>query len=171
VLINTPETGFELRGVEEFDAEFLFKWGSHPEITRHTLGRRFPVQLSAIREWLTNTNRAEFPSRLAYIVQHQNPIGLVQLDQVDWVAKNAWLGIWIIPDARRAGYGSLALERLIGLATEHFGMRQVRLVVRKDNRAAIALYRKFGFQSEGELVDAEYREGALQSLVIMRRDL
>lgn len=161
----------ELRAIEESDAEFLFQWASHPEITRHTLGRRFPMQMSSIREWIDCSNTGEFPTRLAYLIKDDNPVGLAQLDQIDWVAKNSWLGIWVIPGAQKAGRGSLAVGLLLDLASQTLGLRQIRLLVRKDNQNAIAIYERHGFHPEGELVDAEFRDGRFQSLILMCADL
>lgn len=161
----------KLRAIEEHDAEFLFKWASHPEIARHTLGRRFPMQMPLIRQWINNSNTGEFPTRLAYLIVDDKPVGLAQLDQIDWVAKNSWLGVWVVPDAQKAGRGSLAVSFLLDLASQTLGLRQIRLLVRKDNQNAIAIYERLGFHQEGELVDAEFRDGTFQSLILMCIDL
>jgi len=161
----------ELRGVEEQDAEFLYQWASSSEIAPHTLGRRFPMQISSIHEWIKMSNCGEFPTRIAYLILDGSPVGLAQLDQIDWIAKTAWLGVWVIPVARSAGCGSVAVKHLIKFASESFGLRQIRLLVRKDNQPAILIYHRFGFQPEGELENAEYRDGTFQNLILMRLNL
>lgn len=166
-----PKSAIELRAIEEHDAEFIFKWASHPEITRHTLGRRFPMQMCSIREWIDSSNVGEFPTRVAYLIVDKTPVGLVQLDQIDWVAMNAWLGVWVIPEAQKVGRGSLAVKSLLDFAAQTLGLRQIRLLVRKDNQNAITVYERLGFHQEGELVDAEYRDGIFQSLILMCIDL
>ena len=129
------------------------------------------MQMSSISQWINSSNTGEFPTRLAYLILDGNPVGLAQLDEIDWVVKTAWLGIWIIPEAQSAGRGSSALRFLIDLATRTLGLRQIRLLVTSDNRNAIAIYERFGFHHEGELVDAEYRDGTFKSLILMCIDL
>lgn len=166
---KTPKVN--LRGVEHRDVEFIFTWAAHPEITRFTLGRRFPMQVSEIEEWIRVANSGEFPSRLAYLILDSLPIGLVTLDQIDWISRNGWLGVWIIPEARAAGRGTSAIDQVLQLAKEQFALRQIRLLSRSDNHLAISVYKKLGFEIEGELTQAEFREGEFHSLTLMRIDL
>jgi len=156
-----------LRAVAEQDCSFLAAWASHPEITRNTLGRRFPTQEFLVLDWIRSSNTGQFPSRVAFIIQDLEPCGLVQLDQIDWVSKTAWLGIWLIPDARGIGRGSEAIAEILRYAARDLGLRQLRLLVRSDNSGAVSLYARFGFQTEGELIDAEYRDGQFQNLLLM----
>ena len=160
-----------LRAVTEQDCSFLSVWASHPEITRNTLGRRFPTQELFVLDWIRSSNTGQFPSRVAFIIQDLEPCGLVQLDQIDWVSKTAWLGIWLIPDARGVGHGAEATAEILRYAARDLGLRQLRLLVRSDNGEAVSLYARFGFQTEGELIDAEYRDGEFQSLLVMCVDL
>lgn len=55
--------------------------------------------------------------------------------------------IGVAPEARRLGAGSALLEKLLRYAEKHGG--PVYLEVRTDNEAAIALYRKYGFDIVG----------------------
>ena len=52
------------------------------------------------------------------------------------------------PDFRRRGLGSAVVESLLGEARER-GLAFVTLEVRESNLAAIALYRRFGFEVVG----------------------
>lgn len=167
---DTPS--IRLRGTEQSDGDFLLDWASHPEITRNTLGRRFPLQASSISSWISDSNHGSFPTRVAYIIESEaESCGLAQLDQIDWVSRNAWLGIWLTPKSRNRGFGRFAVGELLKLATQTLNLRQVRLLVRTDNIRAIGLYGELGFVNEGVLLDCEYRDGALTSLALMRRDL
>lgn len=161
----------QLRAVVEQDCAFLAEWASHPEITRNTLGRRFPTQELLVLNWIQSSNTGEFPSRVAFIIEDLEPSGLVQLDQIDWVSKTAWLGIWLIPASRNMGFGSAALREILLKASDELNLRQVRLLVRSDNVIAKTVYLNAGFEEEGELVRAEFREGKYVNLLILRSEL
>ncbi len=48
-------------------------------------------------------------------------------------------------------------------------LRRVELTVYADNQAAIGLYRKFGFETEGQLRDYAVRDGGYVDVLSMAR--
>jgi len=63
----------------------------------------------------------------------------------------------IAPLYRQRGIGSLLLERLLKELTEQ-GFRHTTLEVRRDSDAAIALYRRFGFETV-KTIKGFYKDG------------
>jgi ribosomal protein S18 acetylase RimI-like enzyme len=94
-------------------------------------------------------------------------VGLVQVDQINWVSRNGWFGIWVVKNQRRKGYGEVSIKAIINYSFATLGLRQLRLVVKADNSAAIGLYETIGFTQEGVMRDAEFLEGKFHDLVIM----
>lgn len=62
----------------------------------------------------------------------------------------AEFGMMVATDGRGRGIGSALLQAAIDWARQH-GAHKVALQVWPHNEAAIALYRKFGFEEEGRL--------------------
>ncbi len=58
------------------------------------------------------------------------------------------LNLAVVPQFRRFGIGESLLRTLIANASQH-GLRDITLEVRVTNLAAIALYRKVGFETAG----------------------
>jgi RimJ/RimL family protein N-acetyltransferase len=54
-------------------------------------------------------------------------------------------GMYVSPELRRSGLGSLLLEQALPYAWQSLGVAQVNLGVHVENANAIALYRRFGF--------------------------
>ncbi|MGV1048383.1 MAG: GNAT family N-acetyltransferase [Solirubrobacterales bacterium] len=78
------------------------------------------------------------------------------------------LGMWILPGWRGRGGGRALMEA--ALAAMPAGAHKLTLEVFPENAAAIALYRRMGFEQEGLLRDHYRREdGALRSSLIMSR--
>lgn len=71
------------------------------------------------------------------------------------------------PEYRGRQIGSQILETMIA-HTEEQGIMNYTLEVRADNRAAQALYRKYGFAVEG-VRKGYYREGREDALIMWRR--
>jgi ribosomal protein S18 acetylase RimI-like enzyme len=61
---------------------------------------------------------------------------------------SAVLGMGVVPEVRGRGVGTRMLAATLAGADAR-GLRRAELVVRADNHAAIALYRRFGFVEEG----------------------
>ena len=156
----------------DLDLDFFLEFANSQEIVRHTLGRRFPSQTSNVTDWINSSNTGEFPTRIAMIIEDAQilQVGLVQIDQINWVSRNGWFGIWLIPNQRGKGYGEFALTSIINYSFATLGLRQLRLIVRTDNSAALGLYEKFGFAKEGEMVEAELVGGKFHNLIMMRLD-
>ncbi|SDO45264.1 GNAT family N-acetyltransferase [Afipia sp. GAS231] len=76
------------------------------------------------------------------------------------------LGVALLPEFRGCGLG----ERLIGQtldAARAFGLHRVELTVREDNKNAIALYKKIGFEIEGLMRDAMKVDGVCENTYLM----
>ena len=79
-----------------------------------------------------------------------------------------WLGMWVLPSHRRRGGGRMLIEA--AMANRPDDVHKLELEVFPDNDAAIALYRKLGFEEEGLRQDHyRRRDGSLRSALIMAR--
>ncbi|WP_297571990.1 GNAT family N-acetyltransferase [uncultured Deefgea sp.] len=81
----------------------------------------------------------------------------------------AWFGIWVRDDAQGQGVGSQLLAAAIDLADNWQNIHRLEITVYVDNEAAIALYRKFGFEVEGEGKDYAFRDGRYVNAYYMAR--
>jgi ribosomal protein S18 acetylase RimI-like enzyme len=76
--------------------------------------------------------------------------------------------MWVDPAARRRSVGTALLGAVVdwGIAR---GAREIRLGVTESNPAAVAFYRRMGFEDTGER--HSLREGSDLRVMLMRRDL
>ncbi|WP_276273036.1 GNAT family N-acetyltransferase [Haloarcula litorea] len=99
-----------------------------------------PRTESAIREWVAGL----LEDGLNVVVRHAGRVvGHAVLVPHD---DDAELAIFVHPDYQSAGNGSLLIEALLGYGQEH-GLEHVWLTVSHDNRIAIKLYDKVGFET------------------------
>jgi diamine N-acetyltransferase len=83
-------------------------------------------------------------------------LGQCSINAIYWPARNGRLFIVIRREAQGQGYGPAAVRALLDLAWRQLELHKLWLIVRRDNRAAQAMYLKLGFDFEGVLKD-EYR--------------
>ncbi|MDD6468160.1 MAG: GNAT family N-acetyltransferase [Erysipelotrichaceae bacterium] len=75
-------------------------------------------------------------------------IGVYAVGSVNKLKHRAEIGIGVKKEYRNLGIGSLLLEKALAFAKE-MNYEQIELDVVSENDAAIALYRKFGFETVG----------------------
>jgi putative acetyltransferase len=61
------------------------------------------------------------------------------------------------------------MAAVLEVADNWMNLHRVELTVFADNEAALALYRKFGFETEGRLRDYAIRDGVLVDAISMAR--
>jgi len=84
--------------------------------------------------------------------------------------QHAWgLGIGLREDWQGRGVGTRLMETLIDLADNWLGALRLELTVYSDNEAALALYRKFGFEIEGTHRAFALRDGRYVDAIAMAR--
>ena len=79
------------------------------------------------------------------------------------------LGISVIPSAQRQGVGHALMLALCDYADRWMGVLRIELTVFVDNPGAIALYRRFGFETEGRHRGYALRDGAYADAFSMAR--
>lgn len=81
----------------------------------------------------------------------------------------ATLGMSVRDDWQGRGVGTALLAAALHVADEWWQVRRVHLEVFTDNDAAIALYRRFGFEVEGTLRQDAFRSGEYCDTYVMGR--
>ncbi len=150
------------------DLPRLFVWGDDPEIAR--LNEPYlPKNLDREREfWL---NPMGDPRRIFMAVRRigrSEIAGYVQITAIEPIHRSANLGILIgrIEDRGR-GLGREAMDLTIRFCRDHLNLTRLSLAVHGDNAAAIALYEKLGFVTEGVQQAAQFIAGRWVDLRLM----
>ncbi len=79
------------------------------------------------------------------------------------------LGISVAAEAQRQGAGSALMQAMCDYADRWLGALRIELTVYVDNAGAIALYRKFGFETEGRHRGYALRDGRYVDVLAMAR--
>lgn len=79
------------------------------------------------------------------------------------------LGIAVASAHQRRGVGSALMNALLDAADNWLGVLRIELTVYTDNAAAIAMYRRFGFEAEGTHKAYALRDGAYADVLAMAR--
>jgi RimJ/RimL family protein N-acetyltransferase len=149
----------KLSAVREEDAEIMVKWEEDAEYLRNL---DTDIALPRMRQQLEaegESNPREAYFRLRSIKDDQL-IGFVVIHSIEWNNRAGLLAIGIgESDNRNKGYGTDALKLILRFAFHELNLNRVGLDVIEYNEKAIHAYEKVGFQREGRMRAAVYRDG------------
>jgi len=87
------------------------------------------------------------------------PVGFVDLYEIDGLHTRAFIGIYICRKWRERGFGSEAVEKICSYARFTLGIHQVVAEIEDGNVGSIALFERLGFICAGVLRDWVAKSG------------
>jgi len=157
----------EIRLIEAKDLEFA-RVLHNERSTLNMLTDPFHVSREEQLEWFNNLSKSRISRRYAIIEKESGTFcGIIRIDRIDMVNKNAEIGADISPDYRNRGYAFEAYTEVIQYLFHHLGLHRLQLLTRSNNSPAIALYKKLGFIEEGVLREALFRDNQYSNLILM----
>lgn len=126
------------------------------------------VRLEDVEKKLQNMG----PNAHVYVAEVDNKVvGMVGIHVGQGPKRKhaADLGIMVHDDYHRQGIGKQLMDTALDLADNWLGLKRVELGVFVNNEAAIALYKKYNFVTEGTRKCAYFSNGAYQDEFIMAR--
>ena len=152
---------------------------SHLELLRHHRNDYSTwVNLSDVRsihqeQQLAWYKKVVFDSTKKYFVLwtttnfDEQPIGLIRIDEIDYINHSARVGCDIFSGFRNKGFGTTAMQLAVNYCFDVLNMHRLYLSVAAYNDAAKKVYIKTGFTEEGVQKDALYRFGKYNDYIMM----
>lgn len=141
-----------LTSLRKDDVSAIFEWRKDTRYTRSWNSDPFGEQTETqIQEWIEGLGKTE--REIAFAIRpldSDDLVGTVGLDEIEWVNRVAGLGIRIgNPSDWGQGYGTEAMQLLIGYAFNELNLFRLQLTVFAFNDRALGLYERLGFLKEG----------------------
>ena len=163
----------KLRAPEPNDIDFLFALENDTRLWHVTQTlvpfSRFDMEqyvFSADKQDLFATRQARF---MIELVDLRDPIGAIDLFDVDALNRRAGVGIVITESHRDKGYAGMALDLMTAYAFEHLNLHQLFCHVEADNLSSVKLFEKHGFQRIGLKKDWNLKNGHWVGEYLMQR--
>ena len=140
-----------LRAPELTDVDFIYRVENHPE--RLLYGRTgLPYSRELITDYISNYNLTALDSgNVRFILEDtahgtSNSIGIVDLYNIDFSTRKAFISIYIEEEYRRQGHGTTAVKQAVAFARDNLGLNQIVAVVAEFNIASNALFAHLQFK-------------------------
>ncbi len=140
------------KGVSDEEIEKFTEWMNDFQVTDYTGRSGQIVTLSEEKEWLENSVKNTSNRNFNIIESKDNKlIGTVGLEKINWIERNAVLGIFIgDTDYRNNGYGTEAIKLLLEYGFRYLNLHSIRLDLLSINERAHKCYLKCGFKDTGK---------------------
>lgn len=158
-----------LRAFEPDDYKTTIGWRNNPLITSQLGGGYLFVSEAREKKWIEDTIFHCADIKLAVCLTDNNlHIGNVYLTDINYVNRTAESHIMIGNQAYWGqGLGSEALKLILKYGFEERGLNRVYAHINADNAASLRLHEKCGYQREGVLRQAIFKNGRFKDVVVM----
>ncbi len=156
---------------EEMGKAFV-RWNQNSEYFRLLNSSARPMKSAKSNaKWMEEEVAETSPANYYFSIHtlaEDKLIGELGLDVVDWVGRDAFVGIGIgETEYWSKGYGTDTMNVLLRYAFTEINLKRVTLTVFEYNPRAIRSYEKVGFRHEGHLRNLLNREGRRWNEVYM----
>jgi UDP-4-amino-4,6-dideoxy-N-acetyl-beta-L-altrosamine N-acetyltransferase len=154
-----------IRPIEESDLPKMVALRSDPSVWMN-LGTIRMIGLKEQKQWFENLG---LDNRYYYILFSKKIsfIGIVRMDEIDYINRSIRVGGDILAQYRNKGYGSKMYKLILKYCFDYLNMNRVWLLVLETNKFAIKLYMKSGFKEEGHQRKAIYRNNRYIDYIMM----
>lgn len=161
--IDAPST--QLRPLEREDLKFVHGLNNNATVMRYWFEEPFETfaELSALYEEHIHDQR----ERRFMIENDDVKVGLVELVEIDHVHRRAEFQIIVAPDFQGKGIATRATKLALDYGFSVLNLYKIYLIVDTENHPAINIYRKHGFQVEGELKHEFFVQGRYRDVTRM----
>ncbi|AOB32076.1 spermidine acetyltransferase [Bordetella sp. H567] len=163
----TTETTIKLRPLEREHLHFVHQLDNNASVMRYWFEEPYETfaELSSLYEEHIHDQRER-----RFLVEAEGVnVGLVELVEIDHVHRRAEFQIIVAPDHQGKGIASTATKLALEYGFSVLNLYKIYLIVDKENHKALQIYKKQGFQVEGELkheffINGQYRDVIRMSL-------
>jgi RimJ/RimL family protein N-acetyltransferase len=158
---------FEIRSYRSGDVTALARRANNPRIAEHLRDRfPFPYTVADAREWLSVALSQDPETHFVIAVDGElaGTIGL-QLGE-DVYHLSAEIGYWLAEEYWHRGFATAAVGALTDWGFSTLGLLRVHAYVFDTNRASMRVLEKAGFELEGRMRHAVFKNGRLLDQLI-----
>lgn len=148
--------------------EEYVSWLNDKEVTAFLESGLFPYSLVQLEDYIKQIESSNALFLAIHIKSNNKHIGNIKIENINSIHQRAEYGIMMgDKNEWQKGYAKEASQCIINYCFERLNLRKITLGVVKDNDNAFALYKKIGFEVEGELKKHSFHQGKFSDVIRM----
>jgi RimJ/RimL family protein N-acetyltransferase len=151
----------ELKTVEREDLELLQEIGNHSELRKYSPSST-PVNMEKQVEIFENLICSD--NNIFLLICTEEPIGWINLKNIDKDSGKAEIGLRILPEHQKKGYGTEAGKKMIKYGFKQLRLHRIYSRTFSFNTAAKNLMKKLDMTHEGRHRKEEFKNGEYQDV-------
>ena len=160
---DSSVTLYALRPLEKTDLPIVAGWFQDvDDLAAFDRLTRVPLGLDACeRAWEGSLGNAPASGRCWFKVEAEtgNAVGIVGLEGISPVNRDAVIPLFVEKAARRTGIGIRAVALVLDLGFRQLGLNRITSYYRADNEKSRKLTTRLGFEVEGRMREAWFADG------------
>jgi RimJ/RimL family protein N-acetyltransferase len=159
-----------LRSLETDDLDLFWAWFADREVVKYSLGTWvFPWSKSETATWLKRTLEEKETLSLGVVEKETKQlIGYAGITSISRINRSG--EYYILLGEKRSwgkGYGTEVTQLIVHYGFASLNLHRIMLTVSSLNTGGVKAYKKAGFQQEGVLRQASYRDEAYHDKIVM----
>ena len=160
-----------LRVISKEDVPFVNKLRNDWANKKMTLGVRFPISLEDDYNWYNKVTNDHSNKNVYFIIKniHEKNIGLIQLSTIDWINRNAYIGIQVVREEWGKGIASESIGLMLDYSFNVLNLNKIIAEVASFNEISLRLFEKCDFEIEGQLKKQLYYDNCYHDIFILSK--
>jgi len=157
-------------------ANLICNWTNNPKV-RYYSRNIWPRTLDEVKKWFEHTPDRHIRDKINFVIYHKGekrPIGLVGLDEINWVSRNANLFALIgEPEHWGKGIAVEACALVIKYGFTELNLYKIDAGIFSPNKRSLRAAEKLGFEKEAIIKEVIYIDGKYHdehNFSILKRD-
>lgn len=162
---------YSLRPLEKSDLTSVMRWFQDvDDIALFDRNTRVPYDLATCeRLWDMSDTSDDSGEKCWFAITSDalDVIGIVGLERISSVNRDAVIALYVDHATRRKGIGIRASTLMLDFAFRQLGLNRVTSFYRDDNTNSRELTRQAGFQIEGTMRKAWFADGSFHDMIVV----
>ena len=159
-----------LRELTEKDIPILNKWRNDKNISDFLVTNYTYINIETDIAWFKKyLNERDNNCRFSIIdagKDSEDIVGVVYLTEINWINRNACVGIIIGDDQQNKGYGTEAIKLIVNHAFNNLNLHRVYAYILEYNDRSVKIFEKNNFVLDGVLKEAIFKNGKYHNLSV-----
>lgn len=162
----------KLRALEPQDIDTIYE-AENDEAAKVSSDNIAPFSRHTLARYIASTiARPDDEHQLRLIAERCDTgatIGILDFYDISILHRRSFIGIYVLKESRRKGYGALILKEAEKYARQTLGLHTLAARILADNKTSFHLFSRMGYSMAGMLPDWHFADGRFHNVLLLHK--